>query len=119
MAKTTAPREPHLLPQLAGLIDSPTRARGAGDLSLWGAGMKWVEGLSQLGGVWSKQARREIKQIPLGPSLRKPSLPLAGPAQLPARPVAAAWIWDGAEEQGWRSCGGQGPRDCWRLSPGN
>lgn len=35
MAKTTAPGEPHLLPQLAG-DDSPTRARGAGDLSLWG-----------------------------------------------------------------------------------
>lgn len=35
MAKTTAPGEPHLLPQLAG-DDSTNRARGASDLSLWG-----------------------------------------------------------------------------------
>lgn len=77
--------------------------------------MGGVEELEPAGCVWaSKQGRNQAD--PTGPKSlrRKPSLPLAGPAQ-PARPVAAAWIW---EERRSRAGGGavveQGPKDYWR-----
>lgn len=86
--------------------------------------MKWVgwRGSSQLG-VCPEESKqgREIKQIPLGPSLygggwpTEPSFLLGGPAQ-PARPVAAALrLWEEQKVEG--AVVGKGPGDHSRPFP--